>query len=104
GVDEGLEVALERPRGGRLAEPPAQALGRPVGAAHRQLVADLVGDLEDGPGTHPAVEVVVEQDLGKGADRRLVECHPASSSRCTVPGEKAGVQTATYSAPSGPVE
>ena len=64
---------------------------------------ELVGELEDRRRPHAPVEVVVQHHLGQGADGRLVEAHSASS-RCTVSGAKAGVQIATYSAPSGPVE
>ena len=65
GVVEGLEVAHERPGVGALAEPLAQA----VGVAGRQPgIPDLVGDLDDGLRAQAAVEVVVQQRLGRAAD------------------------------------
>ena len=64
GVVEGLEVALQRARVGRLGEPAAQRLG----ALRRQLVPDLVGELDDRRRTQTAVEVVVQQRLGRAGD------------------------------------
>ncbi len=60
GVDEGLEVALERTRARRLLEPRAERLR----VAGRQVVADLVGDLDDRGRAYTSVEVLVEGDLG----------------------------------------
>src|SRR5699024_2477844 len=77
-----------------------QLLDAPVDG---QLVADLVGELEDGLRTDAAVEVVVQQRLGQAGDDLAGQGHDASS-RFTVSGSKAGAQIATYSAPSGPTE
>ena len=61
GVVEGLEVALQRARVGRLREPPPERLG----VAGRQVVADLAGELDDRLRAQPTVEVVVEEHLGR---------------------------------------
>src|SRR5690606_30388460 len=104
GVVEGLEIAHERAGVGRLAEPPVQVAGigrREVG------IPDLVSELEDGARADTSVEMVVQQRLRRLQDLRgedrVAHC-VSSSSRLTVSGEKAGRQTATYSAPSGPHE
>ena len=66
------DQAQQRPplpgRGDDAVVVPRQPVGGPVGTGHRQLVADLVGDLEDGLGAHAAVEVAVEDHLGQRAD------------------------------------
>ena len=64
GVVEGLEVALQRPRVGRLGEPATQRLG----ALRRELVPDLARELHDRRGTQTAVEVVVQQRLRRASD------------------------------------
>ncbi|MNW55969.1 hypothetical protein D3C74_336640 [compost metagenome] len=66
GVVEGLEVAHERARVGRLDEPGAQR----VRLGRGQVVPDRGGQLDDRRGAQPAVEVVVEDDLGERGDRR----------------------------------
>ena len=60
GVVEGLQVALERPAVGRLLEPAPQRLR----VLRRQRVPGLGRELEDRLRPQPAVEVVVQQDLG----------------------------------------
>ena len=67
GVREGLEVALEGAGVGRLDEPAAERLG--VGRGQR-VVAGLGGQLDDRGRAQPAVEVVVQQRLGRAPDRR----------------------------------
>jgi hypothetical protein len=62
GVRERLEVAHQGTRRGRGDEPGRQLRG--VGAG--QLVAHLVGQLDERAGAQAAVEVVVQQDLGCG--------------------------------------
>ena len=66
-VVEGLQVARQRAGVAGLDEPGAEPL-RGVGAVG-QLVADLVGDLEDRLRAQPSVEVVVQQDLGGAGDQ-----------------------------------
>ena len=64
-VGEGLQVALERSavRGG------AEELGEAVDVGRGQVVvAGLLGEVEDGRGSQPAVEVVVQQRLGRPPD------------------------------------
>ena len=63
-VVERLEVALQRAGVGGLGEPAAERLG--VGRG--QLVADLGGEVDDRLRPEPAVEVVVEQHLGRAQD------------------------------------
>ena len=64
-VPERLQVAHERPGVRRAEEPPAQL----AGVRGRQVVvADRVGELDDGGGPQPAVEVVVQQHLRRVAD------------------------------------
>jgi hypothetical protein len=62
-VHERLEVALERAGRGCLGEPRPECVG-----LGRQLVADLGGDLGDSGRPDPAVEVLVERDLGCRGD------------------------------------
>jgi hypothetical protein len=62
---EGLQVVDERSRVGAGAEPLAERVRTGGG----ELEADLVRDLDDGAGAEPAVEVVVEGDLGEVAVR-----------------------------------
>ena len=109
---EGLQIAHERARVGAVAEPLVQ-LGD-VGA--RQVgIPDLFGDLDDRLGAHSPVEVVVQEHLRGRDDRREIRTGARArararvrprahgqSSRWTRSGVKAGRQTATYSAPSGP--
>ena len=66
GVREGLQVAHQRAGVGGLPEPAAEALG--VGG--RQVaVAVLVGELEHRLRPQPAVEVVVQEHLGRAGER-----------------------------------
>ena len=63
-VGEGLEVALQRPGVGRLDEPAAEL----VGVGRREaVVAGLLGELDDRRRSQAAVEVVVQQHLGRPA-------------------------------------
>ena len=65
GVGEGLQVQLEVPAVGSSGEPLRQLvdiLGRKAG------VALLLGQLDHGGRAHTAVEVIVEQHLGRGSD------------------------------------
>ena len=65
GMGEGLQVALQRPRVRAVAEPARQA----VRVGRGQVgVRELLRQLGHGGRAHAAVEVVVEQDLGRGAD------------------------------------
>ena len=70
GVVERLEVARQGAGVGALAEPGAErsGLGRGQG-----VVADVRGQLDDGLRAQPAVEVVVQQDLGRAA--QVVDAH-----------------------------
>ena len=62
GVGEGLQVALQRARVGRLGEPATQRGGVAVGVGG-QLVPDLARELEHRGRPQPAVEVVVQEHL-----------------------------------------
>ena len=65
GVAERLQVAHQRP-GVRRAEEPRSQLHGVIG--RQRCVTDLVGQLDDGPGPQPAVEVIMKEDLRGGAD------------------------------------
>ena len=78
GVREGLEVALQRAGVGRLDEPAAERLG--VGRG-QLVVAGLRGQLHDRGGAQSAVEVVVQQRLGRAPDDVLGEGGTASGVR-----------------------
>ncbi|GAA3292031.1 hypothetical protein GCM10020218_066090 [Dactylosporangium vinaceum] len=67
GVGERLQVTLQRTRVRRGDEP----LPEPLGRGGRQLVADLGREVQDRGRPQPAVQVVVEQSLGRTTD--LVE-------------------------------
>ena len=62
-----VEVMLERPRVGGVAEPGAERLGLLGG---KPLVADGIGELEDRLRPQSAVEMVVQQRLGGAAQSR----------------------------------
>jgi hypothetical protein len=66
-VHEGLEVALEGTRARLLLEPLPQRRG----PGRRQLVADLPRELDDRRGPQAAVQVVVQQRLGRGDEGRI---------------------------------
>ena len=103
GVREGLQVAFQRPRVGRLVEPRPEARS----IVRRQTgIPDLVGDLEDRLRPDATVEVVVQQHFRCGQDGGRIRPSGSAheSSRWAVSGEYAGRQIATYSAPSGPAE
>jgi hypothetical protein len=65
GVPEGLQVAHQRAGVGGVEEPAAQR--RHVGGGQR-AVADGVGELDHRGGAQAAVEMIVEQHLGRVAD------------------------------------
>lgn len=65
GVGEGLQVPLQGPGVGGLPEPGAEQVGVGLGEVR---VAGLAGEFDDRAGAQPAVEVVVQQDLGGPAD------------------------------------
>ena len=71
GVDKGLEVADQRSGVGVLCEV-ARQLDR---VCRGELVPDLRGELNQGCWSEAAVEVVVKDNLGQGADLISGECH-----------------------------
>lgn len=77
GVREGLQVADQRAGVGGLAEPLAEFLRVRGGEA---LVADRGGQLDDGLGPQPAVEVVVQEHL-RGAGDLLGGGDPGAGAR-----------------------
>ena len=78
GVGEGLEVQLEVPTIGAASHP----LGEVVHIGRRQaVVAVLRGEFDHRGGAQTAVEVVVQQDLGRPADELGVERDHRRSSR-----------------------
>ncbi len=71
-VPERLQVALQRTGVRRGQEPAAQLVGH---RGRQALVADRVGQLEDRGRPQPAVQVVVQQDLGRVTDGVEVQRH-----------------------------
>lgn len=65
GVREGLQIALQGAGVGGLVEPEGELVGVGVGQVG---VARLAGQVDDGAGAQSAVEVVVQQNLGRPAD------------------------------------
>ncbi len=100
GVRERRQVARQRPGVRVLLEPPPELLDVGRGQA---VVTGLGRQLDDRRRAQPAVEVVVQQHLRRAPHVRGAGQAGHSCSRFTLSGEKAGRQTATYSAPSGVV-
>ena len=77
-VREGLEIALEGARVGRLDEPAAE---RDRIGGGQAVVAGLVGELDDRGRTQSTVEVVVQEGLGRPTNQVLREGRAASGVR-----------------------